>query len=221
MPKLIINSEYPELIRFIFSNLRYEMTFPRRDNFMLIKNLSHNENRALETMNNYVIVSKNYATETWGRDEIVDYCKTQLKSRRKPTFETMSDKEFEKNVKVFWVTGKWMTEDIESGMFNLYKNLDSKHARWVEYFSMLDKGVHPMQIFYSLLTFATKVLDMKGDISGIKKGYAAVLLSKKRRVEENFKPAIATYSKYGREIEPEFKVLRFIMDLGGGYRETI
>lgn len=219
--KLVINTEYSELLRFLFKELRYEKSFPIRDNFMLVKQLSHKENRALERFSNYVVVSKTFATEEWGRTEIFEYVKARLKSRRKPSYEIMTDREFIKNMKIFWVTGKWVTEDIESGMFDLYKTLDSKSLRWVEYFKLRDRGVHPMAIFYSLLTFVGKVYDLDKGMSGLKKGYAAVLSSKRRRVMDNFKNAISVYSESEKDVDDDFRVLRFLMDIGGGYHEAI
>lgn len=215
--KLIISTEYPELVRFLFSNLRFEKEVPMRDNFLLIKTLSHKEFQMLTRFTNYVVISKSYATAEWGRDEIFEFCKSELKSRRKPSYSLMSDDDFIKNVKVFWITGKWVTEDIETGLFHLYQQIDSKSARWVEYYKMRELGVHPLAIFSSMLTFISKVFDVQ-NASGVSKGYLSVLLSKKGKIQENFKEAISNYAAFDKDIDPDFKVLRFLMDLGGGYR---
>jgi hypothetical protein len=44
-----------------------------------------------------------------------------------------------------------------------------------------------------------------------------VLSSKKRQVDANFKEAILNYSMTKKDVDDDIKVLRFLMDIGGGY----
>jgi len=212
MTKLVVNTEFPELVRFLFPELREEKSFPMRDGFFLKKNLTGREQASLERFNNYVIVSQNYFTEVWGKQEIFNYIAAKINSKRKPKFELMPKEEFEKNVKVFAVCKVWVTEDEESNMFELYQSIDNAY-RYKRFFEV--KAVTPsVMIFYSLLTFINKAMTVTAE-SMVGKGYFRVLQSKKRRISENFKNAITTYTTYGKEVDEDFKVLRFLIDIGG------
>jgi hypothetical protein len=216
--KLIISTEYPDLVRFIFSGMRYETTFPFRDNFLLVKELNHREFGMLERHSNYVVISKSYATEEWGREEIFEYCKSVLKKNRKPIFKIMTDDEYIRNVKIFWTTGVWPTEDVEAGLFSLFKNIDCKVNRWKEYFRLRELGMAPMSVLYALLTFVNKAAAADGDMSGISKGYASVLLTKRTKLKEAFPIAMGNFVGFPSCVDEEFKVVRFLLDIGGGYK---
>jgi hypothetical protein len=210
--KMIINTQYADLLRFIFSSLREERNnVPYRDNFFLIKNLNNTDTRILERHNNYVIVSKSYATLTWGRLEIFEFCRDRIKSRRKPVFDKMSDKEFEKNIKVFLLTGKWVTEDEDSTIFPLYANIDNQKERLRIYFDLREQGMQPGYIFYSVLTFCSRVLN--GDTQSVSAGYAKKIHSKKSTITRNFKTAMSSLALYKGDLTDE-KVLYFIQSLG-------
>jgi hypothetical protein len=210
--KLIVNTEYVDLLRFIFSEYREEKRIPFRDNFFLIKNITSKEIGIVERFSNCIIVSSTYFEAEWGRKEIFEYVAEKIKSRRKPKFDLMSKEEFEKNVKVFMISKTWLTEDEESGVFELYKNLDSIY-RFKTYFE-LRVNLQPYIIFYSILTFVNKTLTITDpEVAG--KGYFRIMQSMKRRIQSNFKKALTTYSNYDRSVDDSFKCLRFLMDIGG------
>lgn len=210
--QLIVSTEYEGLLKFLFKELREEHgSIPIRDNFFLIKLLSHTDTRMLDRFQNYVVVSKTFSTVEWGRQEIFDFCKEKTKSRRKPDLEKLSDDEFEKNIKIFLLTGVWISDTEENTMFDLYSNIDSKGGKIKEYFKLRDNNMPAGQIMYSVLTFCGRVLDGGG--GNVSKGYMAKIESKKSTISKNFSKAIKTFAHYEGDLDDN-KVLKFLMDIG-------
>jgi hypothetical protein len=126
----------------------------------------------------------------------------------------MSDEEFEKYVKIFFITGKWEVDEYEHNMFELYKNIDS-NVRFRLFFELKNSGVPVNLIFYSTLTFVSKIMSVgKSNDTALNVHYFQLLQSKQPRVVRNFKKAITNYSKYDRKISDDLKVFRFIYDIG-------
>lgn len=211
--KKIMTTDYPELLRFIFSDLRYETSFPFRDNFMLVKNLTHQETYRLKQFQNYLIISTSYAEEHWGRQEVFDYVKSKVKSRRKPAFGTISDIDFEKNIKIFILCGDWVTVDIDSQLYKLYGCLNEQRRSLEELMRLLDMGISPIAIIYSLLTFAGKSLDVS-NVIGASSKYYTLLKSYTHTFKRTLSPALTNMSRL-TNCDDTLKVIRFVMDLGG------
>lgn len=210
----VINTEYPDLVRSLFPHYRYETAVPYRDGFFLIKNLNQTDYGRLKQFTRYIVVSKTYTGEVWDRERIIEHCKTLTKTRRKPSYEDMDDTEFEKNVKVFAVCGKWPYDVDEANIYQLYKNIDSRDALKI-YLGMRNDGVPPHILLYSILTFVGKVLSSEGSNPGnVNFNYFELMRSKKRRMSNNFKEAITRFSKQVPEMDDDMKVLRLLIDLG-------
>lgn len=207
---MILSSKYPQLIRFIFSNLRHVEEIPFQDGFILAKDLINTDLRRIEHFQNYVVISTYFAEKEWARQDIVDYVITKTHSRRKPKFDWMNDAEFIDAVKVLYVAGLWPELDQNAMVFELFQNIDS-HKRLEIYFQ-LRESLSPYEIFYSVLTFVRRCYDdnVKYEVSP---GYLRVIDGKRTLVKKNFSRSIREFAKQG-DIDQDFKTLSFINSIG-------
>lgn len=209
----VINTDYPDIIRFIFSDLRVEQTFPNRDNFLLFKALTYKESQRLMTYRNYVVVSKNFIDEFWGRTEIFEYVKAQNNSRRKPDLESLSKDDFEKAMKLFILNGSWLPEVETKGLFNLYANiLDRTRATEIA-FTLLGTGMSPVSLYHAVLTFVGKAIDLKAQ-AGLSAGYHKVLHAASKKVTKTLNPALTQWVET-EGTDDNVRIIRFIQDIGG------
>lgn len=206
----LIKTDYPGVVRAMYPELRLERKLPYRDNFLLLREISYNDKLKFDRFTNYIVISKNYFEEEWTRETIIMMIKKMIKSRRKPEFEKMSDDEFEAAAKVFLLTGYWPPDAEETGVFEMFKKID-KTDRFALFFNIIEK-VHEKALFYALLTFAAKAMDLKPD--EVSAGYLRILKSKERVIKRNFIPALNNYSKAGEYMDDDMRILRFIYDLG-------
>lgn len=187
---MIIKSKYPDLIKFIFPVLRLEEEIPLLDGFFLVKDLNHREVEKLEDYRNYIVISENFASNEWTRQEIVDHVVRANRSRKKPKFEWMNEEEFIKAVKFLYVADIWPEEDEGAAIFEIFKNLDS-YKRY-EIFFRLKKSYSAYQILYSIITFCRKCLSEDSRM-GVSAGYHRVIMAKRGIVERNFTCAIDAF----------------------------
>jgi hypothetical protein len=212
--KLIVNTEYQDIVRYLFSGYRLEKEFPIRDNFFIVKNISHKENMLLDRFNNYVIVSKNFFTEVWGKEEIFQYLIDNKRTRKKtvPQFDGMSDAEFEKYIKIMYLTGTWAYDDSTEGLLELFKNIDSG-ARYKEYFTLLSTGMDPMYIFYGILTMIKKSLGYM-ELTNVNNNFFILLKNKNTVLSRNIVKSLERWAQWDKNVDDDMKVLRFIKDIG-------
>jgi hypothetical protein len=206
---MIIKTKYPNLVEFIFPNLRKEEDIPIRDGFFLEKSLVHSEVRTLENFKHFVVISDYFFDEEWDKKEIISNILGRRVSRRKPKFDWMDDIQFEEAVKLLYAADIWPEEDESSGIFELFKNIDS-YARVKSYFECRKTAV-PYQILYSVITFAQKCMDPQLQI-GASKGYMKILMAKKNIITKNFKPALNQFLLL--DCDPDMRVLAFLLKLG-------
>ena len=114
-----------------------------------------------------------------------------------------------KKCKLFYITGKWEDTTEDNSIFQLFREVGSK--RRFELYFILIQTVHPMVVFYALLTFVGKCFD-DDSIFGVSPGYRRVITTHKSRMRKNFRMALRNFLQL--EAEPSYKVLTFIYHLG-------
>lgn len=208
---MIVRTDYKELVKFIHPELVEVSRVPLFDNFLMTGKIKYSDRQMLGRFKNCIVLSDYMADEEWGREDIVNLVLKKINSRRKPSYADMGSVEFVDRVKLLYASGMWEDPGDGSGVFELFKNMDS-YKRVKEYYKLRESGLHPLVIMSSVLTFVNKCFD--DDIKFVVKGgYLRIIERVSGMVRSNFKKAIEKYSVSG--LDDDMRVLLFIIDLGG------
>lgn len=199
--KLIVKTDYADLLRFISSYPEY-MSFPHNIPFFMERNLRQSELTQLSHYDACVIVTSTFYESEMREQDIIDYIKTYRRWRRQPKYQQMSREEFELKVKIYWICGSWEDTQEESTFYELYQALSTPYW-YKEYFKLL-KSYHPNQILSGMITFCEKSQNLHRQSQSA--AYTKLLVAVQKKVQQNFRKAVKNLDL----TDPEFGVMRFI-----------
>ena len=202
--KLIVKTDYPDLLRFISGYPEYTY-FPYGQKFFMERNLRLSEVTQLAQYTDCVIVTSTFYDKEMREQDILDFIKSEKKWRKTALYEEMSREEFEYKAKIYWVCGVWETVHEDSSFFDLYRAFSTPY--WYgEYFKLL-KVYHPSQILSGVITFCERSQNLQRQPQSV--AYTKLLVAVQKKIEKNFRRAIRNLDLS----EPEFGVLQFIQEL--------
>jgi len=204
MVKLIVKSDYPDLLRFISGYPEY-VTFPYNQKFFMERNLRLSEVTQLSQYEDCVIVTSTFYEREMKEQDILDFIKSERRWRKTALYEPMSREEFELKAKIYWVCGSWESVHDDASFFELYQALSTPY--WYgEYFKLL-KVYHPNQILSGVITFCEKSQNLHRQPQSV--AYTKLLVAVQKKVEKNFRKAVKSLDL----TDPEFGVMQFIQEL--------
>lgn len=187
-----IATTFTDLIPLTLPDYPIVEAVPAHGKFLLLREPTPNEHAMLTSIyqDDFVVVSDRYATETWGREEILSRVKALRQSKKRPKITEISDETFRERIRTYYVTDTWKVPRREETLYDLFVCIDSV-KRYGVLFKLLNE-FPPEYITASVLTFISTCMNPE---MGKNKTYAyrRILKAKERRVRSNCLPAIQAY----------------------------
>ena len=202
---------YPDYI------LREEITFS--DYGKNIIYVGKQNKRALDTLKEYskeyIIVGNPDKGKDFSSKEALLEWAYRVKGKEVPKYvkdavEAMGDEEFEYNLKIYWLTGTWLTnEESNISTYELYQSsVRSLKDSLVTLFSLLEV-YHPRVIEASYITFLSRVKYVEDQT--VSNTYKKLLIAANNKYGHKITPFILSYSL--RKGDPVLSLLHMVMNL--------